>query len=66
MIQNKVYIVQKGIEILDGYTSLKKLSNDYGLPYRSIMGGRRKFVRGEDIYIVTALEIKKIKGRGRY
>lgn len=66
MLPNRIYILQKGIEILDGYTSLTSLCDEHDLPYRSIMRGKMKFVKDDEVYVITVVHVKKIKGRGRY
>lgn len=59
-----IYIVSKNCKAESiGYTSLKELCMAYGFSYASASKGKSVYLK-EDIFQITKVLIKKIKGRG--
>lgn len=60
----KLFIISINGKVEDkGYTSLKWACNHAGVSYSTAIYGKRIFTKGDNVVIITEIEVVKIKGR---
>jgi len=61
----EIYVVTLNSKVeKEGYVSLAALCKDYSLDYSSASKGKRVWIDGDNLTVVSAVTVNRIKGRG--